>query len=140
LGGASVCAAHRHFSGDWFNLFAAVFAAASLGYLTPAEPFCTAVQDSRAILSRWSGTNLASYVPCALRMISNTPTDFEALHSNSDNIQRLYVELPRLEKSISSDLKNLSESSQTAQQAFREQLLNLDQRIKRLESATPQTK
>lgn len=66
---ASTCSS-RNPLGNWFNLFAAVLAATSLGYLTPPEPFCRQITDSHGSPVRWKGESWLYSRACELRLLS----------------------------------------------------------------------
>ncbi len=77
--------------GSWFNLFAAVFAATSLGYLTPAELFCRQIKDNQGNPSRWKGEDWLTYRLCEFRLMpatSSTNTDAPAI-AMRDLVSRL---------------------------------------------------
>lgn len=69
----------------FLNLFAAIFAAASLGYLTPAEPFCRPVTD-RELRPEWSGNNWFFAVQCQLRVYPSRQTELQLLNKEMSEL------------------------------------------------------
>jgi len=56
---------------NYLNMFAAIFAAASLGYLAAPDPFCVAVKDRPA----WQGKSWLFDVQCRLRYFPPETTE-----------------------------------------------------------------
>ena len=77
---ASLCGNHKVLS-DWLNLFAAVFAAASVGYLTPTSTFCYTtgryLPDGALELV---GKNFLWSLPCGYRVEHAPPKTEVELH------------------------------------------------------------
>ena len=78
-------------TGQLVQLVCAVFAATSLGYLTPAELFCRQIKDNHGNPSRWKGQDWLTYRLCEFRLMpatSSTNTDAPAI-AMRDLVSRL---------------------------------------------------
>lgn len=107
--GGSICIKNPG-SGGILNLVAAIFAAASVGYLTPPQPFC--YLDERG----WAGNYPAFWFPCRLRPVRWTEMDM---------LQR---RVGYLDEGFGSLKKQVN-------QIVTEQITDLDKRIKAMEAA-----
>jgi hypothetical protein len=58
---------------NWFNLFAAVFAALAVGYGTHGDTLCARASSSTDDTIVWEGRSLALELPCRLRA-AGSPT------------------------------------------------------------------
>jgi hypothetical protein len=122
---ASACGGNTTLS-NWFNLFAAVFAALSLGYLTPAEPLCRAV-DGFA----WAGRSIPTDLLCRYRAIPTKPSDVEALRND---VSRLHRTVNELRFSIE-ELKNKTNEFEGVDRILKNDGADLDRRLRILEGA-----
>jgi hypothetical protein len=83
-GAAALCGFFPAFTvpNNYLNMFAAIFAAASLGYLTAPDPFCVEAKDRPA----WQGKNWLFEVQCRLRYF---PLETTARPQVSDLVNKL---------------------------------------------------